>query len=243
MGYSRKEEIALLKRERKKAKAAKKRKENTRDKLVRFLIVCEGERTEPNYFQALIANQASVVREVSIEGEGCATVPLVKRTLEIKEELERERDMQFDRVWVVFDKDDFTDFNDAINLAKKYKFKSAWTNEAFELWYYLHFEYLDTAISRHDYIQRLQRMIRKKLDDNSYKYQKKDPNIYFLLQKLGSEELAKRHAIRLRELHKNKGNDYASQKPRTEVDLLVEELEHPEEVLKKLSQKKQQNIN
>ena len=238
MGHSRKEEIAQLKKERKEAKAAKKRKENTRAKLVRFLIVCEGERTEPNYFRALIANQASVVREVSVEGEGCATVPLVKRTLEIKEELEKERDMQFDRVWVVFDKDDFTDFNDAINLAKRFKFRSAWTNEAFELWYYLHFEYLDTAISRHAYIQRLQKVIRKRLGDNSYKYQKKDPNIYNLLQELGSEDLAKRYAIRLRELHKDKGNDYASQKPRTEVDLLVEELEHPEELLKKLYQEK-----
>lgn len=39
MGYSRKEEIAQLKRERKQAKAAKKRQENVRDEHVRFLIV------------------------------------------------------------------------------------------------------------------------------------------------------------------------------------------------------------
>ena len=42
MGYSKKEEIAKLRRERKEAKAAKKRKENIREKLVRFHIVCEG---------------------------------------------------------------------------------------------------------------------------------------------------------------------------------------------------------
>ncbi len=45
MGYSRKEEIAKVRRERKEAKAAKKRKENIREKLVRFLIVCEGTMT------------------------------------------------------------------------------------------------------------------------------------------------------------------------------------------------------
>lgn len=230
MGYSAKEEIARLKRARKEAKAAKRGKEKTRSLLARFLIVCEGERTEPNYFKALNANQASVIREVYVEGEGCSTVALVKRTLDIKDKLERERNMVFDRVWVVFDKDDFKDFNEAIIMAKKHKFKPAWTNEAFELWYLLHFEYLDTAINRQDYIRILQRIIRNKLDDKSYKYKKKDPDIYSLLQKIGSEDLAKKNAIRLRKLYK--GTDFASQKPRTEVDLLVEELEHPETVLK-----------
>ena len=84
MGYSRKEEIAKLRRERKEAKAAKKRKENIREKLVRFLIVCEGTKTEPHYFEALINNCISAVREVTIEGEGRATVALVDRTQEIK---------------------------------------------------------------------------------------------------------------------------------------------------------------
>ena len=42
MGYSRKEEIAKLRQQRREAKASKKRKENVREKLVRFLIVCEG---------------------------------------------------------------------------------------------------------------------------------------------------------------------------------------------------------
>ena len=143
MGYSRKEEIAKLRRERKEAKAAKKRKENVREKLVRFLIVCEGTKTEPRYFEALIKNYISTVREVTIEGEGRATVALVDRALEIKQELERKNAMSFDRVWVVFDKDDFDDFNEAIKKAHKLGLHSAWTNEAFELWYYLHFEYLE----------------------------------------------------------------------------------------------------
>ena len=52
MGLLPKYKIEELKREKREAKAAKKRKENTRLKIVRFLIVCEGSRTEPNYFQA-----------------------------------------------------------------------------------------------------------------------------------------------------------------------------------------------
>lgn len=232
MGYSRKEEIAQLKRERKQAKAAKKRQENVRDEHVRFLIVCEGTKTEPYYFEALVKDHGSVVREEHIEGEGCATVALVKRTVEIKADLERKNDMQFDRVWVVFDKDDFLDFNEAVVLARQMGFESAWTNEAFELWYYLHFEYLDTGIGRDAYISKLQEFIRKRLGDENFKYEKKDPKTYSRLQKLGNEELAKRFARRLRGLYT--GSDYASHKPCTKIDLLVDELEKPERILKKL---------
>ena len=229
MGYSRKEEITKLRREHKEAKAAKKRKENIREKLVRFLIVCEGTKTEPHYFEALIKNYISTVREVTIEGEGRATVALVDRTLEIKQELERKNAMSFERVWVVFDKDDFGDFNDAIKKANKLGFQSAWTNEAFELWYYLHFEYLDTGISREAYIDKLQDVFRKKMSDDNFKYLKGNPNIYKLLQQYGREDLAKRFAKQLRTLYI--GSDYAVHKPCTMVDKLVEELEHPEKLL------------
>ncbi len=229
MGYSRKEEIAKLRRLRKEAKAAKKRKENVREKLVRFLIVCEGTKTEPHYFEALINNYISAVREVTIEGEGRATVALVDRTLEIKTELERNNAMSFDRVWVVFDKDDFDDFNDAIKKAHKLGLQSAWTNEAFELWYYLHFEYLDTGISRSAYIEKLEDAFRSRMGDLGFKYRKGNPDIYHLLQQYGREDLAKRFARQLRSQYA--GTNYAMHKPCTMVDKLVEELEHPERLL------------
>lgn len=231
MGYSRKEEIERLRRERREAKASKKRKENVREKLVRFLIVCEGTKTEPHYFEALIKNYISTVREVTIEGEGRATVALVDRTLEIKQELERKNAMSFDRVWVVFDKDDFDDFNDAIKKANKLGFHSAWTNEAFELWYYLHFEYLDTGIGRTDYIKKLEEAFKEKLGDSHFEYKKGNPDIYSLLQQYGREDLAKRFAQQLRGLYT--GTDYAAHKPCTMVDKLVEELEHSELLLEK----------
>lgn len=231
MGYSRKEEIERLRRERREAKASKKRKENVREKLVRFLIVCEGTKTEPHYFEALIKNYISTVREVTIEGEGRATVALVDRTLEIKQELERKNAMSFDRVWVVFDKDDFDDFNDAIKKANKLGFHSAWTNEAFELWYYLHFEYLDTGIGRADYIKKLEEAFKEKLGDSHFEYKKGNPDIYSLLQQYGREDLAKRFAQQLRGLYT--GTDYAAHKPCTMIDKLVEELEHSELLLEK----------
>lgn len=231
MGYSRKDEIAKLKRERKEAKAAKKRNENVRERLVRFLIVCEGTKTEPFYFEALIKNHFSTVREVTIEGEGMSTTALVDETMKIKKDLERKNAMTFDRVWVVFDKDDFGDFNEAIEKARKFGFQSAWTNEAFELWYYLHFEYLDTGIGRAEYIDKLQKAFRNRMGDENFKYEKRNPEIYKLLQQYGKEDLAKRFAERLRSLFA--GTNYVTHKPCTMIDKLVDELEKPELLLKK----------
>lgn len=231
MGCSRKEDIARLKRERKEAKASKKRRENVRPPRARFLIVCEGKKTEPHYFEALVTDYTSAVREVTIEGEGMATVALVEKTLALKNSLERRNAMSFDRVWVVFDKDDFKDFNEAIVLARRYGFKSAWTNEAFELWYYLHFEYLDTAIDRAAYINKLEEAFKKRTGDAGFKYEKGNPDIYRLLKTYGREDLAKRFAEQLRRLHR--GTDYSLHRPCTMVDLLVAELEDPEKVIGK----------
>jgi hypothetical protein len=231
MGLLPKYKIEALKREKREAKAAKKRKENTRSKIVRFLIVCEGERTEPNYFKSLVHNRYSEVRDEKIIGEGKSTCALVKRAIQIKEELERKRQLPFDRVWVVFDKDDFDDFNEAIQMTGNCGFECAWTNEAFELWYLLHFQYLDAAINRHDYIVKLQNEIRKHSGFEYFEYQKNDSSIYKLLTTIGDESFAKRCAERLRKCYEG-DFDYREHKPCTMVDLLVEELEHPEKLLK-----------
>lgn len=230
MGQLPKSKIEQLKREKREAKAAKKRKVATRDKIVRFLIVCEGERTEPNYFKGLVKDKYSEVRSEDIVGEGRSTCALVKKTEEIKDRLEHQRQLKFDRVWVVFDKDDFNDFNEAIALAERKGFMAGWSNEAFELWYLLHFVYLDSAISRADYITKLENEIRKIDGYGDFSYKKNDPDIYGMLQKIGNEPQAKLRAAKLRAMFDNT-QDYKSHKPCTCVDLLVEELEHPENLL------------
>jgi len=232
MGLLPKSKIEQLKREKREAKAAKKRKVATRDKIVRFLIVCEGERTEPNYFKELVKDKYSEVRCEEIIGEGRSTCALVKKTEEIREKLEYQRQLKFDRVWVVFDKDDFHDFNEAIALAERKGYKAGWTNEAFELWYLLHFVYLDAAISRTDYIEKLETEIKKTDRYRNFIYKKNDRGIYSLLQEIGNEELAKIRAAKLRRFF-NQSVYYAKHKPCTTVDMLVEELENPENIMNK----------
>lgn len=216
------EEAKRLKRN---EKISKRRKIEIRPIKISFLIVCEGTKTEPLYFQALLTNRTSEIREVQIDGAGRGTVSLVKHAISIR----NGSDKDFDRVWIVFDKDSFTDFNNAIKLANDNNILCAWSNESFELWYYLHFHYLDNEVSRDQYITMLEREFQNRIGDPSFRYQKKNPNIYSLLQKYGNEEQAIKHAKKLRSMHR--GKNYATHKPCTTVDILVQELKNPELLL------------
>jgi hypothetical protein len=114
-----------------------------------FLIVCEGERTEPNYFKAF--RVAGDVRKINVRGEGYNTLSLVRWAMELAAE------EKYDQVWCVFDRDSFPleSFNAALDLAKRQGFRVAYSNEAFELWYLLHFHFYNTGISPKSFFERL----------------------------------------------------------------------------------------
>ena len=133
----------LAKRERTKEQ---KRNIETKEVRVYFLIVCEGEKTEPNYFKSFKTNVKSFVFTIDTLGEGSNTKNLVKRTITARDISSQ----QYDSVWAVFDKDSFSpdNFNGAIELAGNNDIKVGWSNEAFELWYLLHFQYRNTSMSK-----------------------------------------------------------------------------------------------
>ena len=47
------------------------------------------------------------------------------------------------KVWVVFDRDDFDDFDQAVQEGVERGYQIAWSNQSFEYWLYLHFHYSD----------------------------------------------------------------------------------------------------
>ena len=57
------------------------RQVNTREVKQTFLIVCEGEKTEPNYFRSFRVLTATV----RVEGAGMNTLSLIKETIRLKE--------------------------------------------------------------------------------------------------------------------------------------------------------------
>ena len=216
----------MRERERKAHHLEKKIKVASRLTHLNYLIVCEGEKTEPNYFKALVKGRNSQVLTATIEGEGANTKSLIdiairKRALS---------PIHFDVTWAVFDKDDFVDFNEAIVYAKANSINPAWSNEAFELWYYLHFQFLDTQVNRHQYIEMLTREIRKVCP--LFEYKKNDEGMYQLLSEIGNQEQAIKSAKALESRYKDA--DYATHKPSTTVYRLVEELNNPENVIERI---------
>jgi len=186
--------------------------ENTR-KLRRFLIVCEGEKTEPNYFKNFPGNP-EIFDRIDIHGTGYNTVSLINEAIRLKNEALKRKEPYIE-VWCVFDKDDFPidQLHNAIILARNNQIKCAYSIEAFELWYLLHFNFYDAALSRKQYKEKLSELLRKT-------YQKNDAEIYKLL--LGKQNTALQNARKLYALQVKQ--PLSEQNPITTVFLLVERL-------------------
>ena len=120
-----------------------------------FLIVCEGVNTEPDYFNAFRLTSA----HVKTVGKGLNTTSLVKEAISIRQD-EQRKGKTYDHYWVVFDKDDFPDedFNEAIRLAEVNGFHAAWSNQAFEFWFILHFVCYRGPIHRSRYADMLSKL-------------------------------------------------------------------------------------
>ena len=178
-----------------------------------FLIVCEGVNTEPDYFNAFRLTSASV----KAVGKGLNTIRLVEEALIIKNE-EHRKGHVYDQYWVVFDKDDFPnhDFNEAIRLAQTNGFNVAYSNQAFEYWFLLHFNMYRGSIHRNDYEQLLSQQLK-------VRYSKKDnftTKVYGMLLPYQMDAIA-----RARKIHAEFANVSPSQAvSSTTVYKLVEEL-------------------
>ena len=78
------------------------RQVGTRELKERFLIVCEGSKTEPNYFRSFRVPKNVV--EVDVHGLGEDPSKLVKSAKDLKN---KDGD-DYDQIWCVFDRDSWT---------------------------------------------------------------------------------------------------------------------------------------
>ena len=174
-----------------------------------FLIVCEGTKTEPNYFRSFPVLSA----KVEIRGTGRNTMSLVHYA----EKMMAGREDEFDEIWFVFDKDSFSavSFNNAIGYIEARHdegYRVAYSNEAFELWYLLHFELIKNPVSRFQYAAMLAKRMK-------HHYKKNIPNMYGKL--LARQKTAIANA---RILYEERSPSPAKDNPSTTVFHLVEEL-------------------
>ncbi|MGN0600887.1 MAG: RloB family protein [Oscillospiraceae bacterium] len=149
------------------------------------LIVTEGTQTEPKYFTQLrdeINKKYKDRISIQIEGigEGSNTLSLLDKAQEIV----LRSPIEFKHVWLVYDKDDFPkdDFDNTHYrcqaLSKQndsVMYHALWSNECIEYWFLLHFNLLQSAISRREYYPRLSEYL-------GSKYEKNRDDIYTLLK-------------------------------------------------------------
>ena len=129
----------------------------------RFFIVCEDDKSAPNYFKALKKHFNLSATSIQVAGSGGNSQPIqvVERAVELKE---RAADPEsgtepFDQVWCVIDGDYGNKINNARAKAKAKGVELAISTKCFEYWVLLHFEESDTSTMDCD---ALVRSLRKK---------------------------------------------------------------------------------
>lgn len=190
-----------------------------------FLIICEGENTEPSYFSAFPVPTNKII----IKGGCNSKTSLVNYALK-----EQEKEEYAGReIWCVFDYDikpdeadtQPQDFNAAILKAEQNGLKVAWSNDAFELWFVLHYQNLETPLTRKELYSILKKEWKLKSFSTVAKTKKYCEEHYSRIGDINSEsqKLALKRAKALHSIFK-KRKDYSEHCPCTTVYLLIKEL-------------------
>ena len=145
-----------------------KRRQPVRQPYDRVLIVCEGAKTEPNYFLEIRRAERLASAHVRIIPSELGTEPLQIVESAIAE---FEKDRGFDRIYVVFDRDDHRTYANAIARAEaingrmkndekeQVSFEAIVSVPSFELWLLLHFADIQAWFHRDEIAQRLRQHI------------------------------------------------------------------------------------
>lgn len=207
----------------------KRRMEYLEKREYRYYIFCEGEQTEPLYFEGFkqLIEDNPIYREmVLIQIEPCGAETM--RVIGMAEEYVRKNHITKGQIWCVYDKDSFPPerFNGVAERAASLnkdndvlQYHVAWSNECIEFWFLLHFAYYTSNNHRSEYIEFLSKKF-KELGLGAYEKNRKDT--FTILQEYGKEDLAIRYAKRI--IADNEGKTPTEIAPGTKVYELVEEL-------------------
>ena len=197
-----------------------------RVQMTRHLIVCEGTRTEPGYFNGLKVALGEVNGrkvDVHVIGTGMHTVDLLERA----QELCRTSPNAYDHVWLAYDKDYFPaeEFDlvesRCASVCGATTFHAIWSNPCFEEWLLLHFGYSTAQDDPAGCLARIDREWRGAFGGS---YDKADEGIFAKLRSRLAD--ARGNAAKLDAHHECMGNRKPSEKcPGTAVHELFDEVE------------------
>ncbi|MEA2028053.1 MAG: RloB family protein [Campylobacterota bacterium] len=166
------------------------RQTNNKSKVFDIIIACEDESSAPTYFRKIVEELKKerlitpdsfvIVKHKHTNPQG------VLEDLKNYEDKHGKTYKDFAHKWIVIDRDrervnggghKAEDFNNALRNAKNKRanlnVEVAYANDSFELWYLLHFDYINTPLMRDEINKRL---IKKLQNQNEYKFSQLDKN-------------------------------------------------------------------
>lgn len=187
------------------------------------LIVSEGTDTEPLYFGAIKEAVESRYRGrifLDISGKGDNTVNLFNRA--VRDVVNS--NIVYKHVWLVYDKDDFPaehfDRTEALcssTSSDETIYHAIWSNQCIELWFLLHFMYLQADLHRSEYWPKLTECM-KAIGKGAYTKNRAD--MFYVLRPY--MDTAIRNAQKLEII--NQGTTPSKSAPGTKVHNLIEVL-------------------
>lgn len=154
------------KEEQKKADIA--RKKASIAKKIDILIACEDTVSAPEYFKLMV--KPLLDNKIITPDSFVIATPHHTDPKGVLDDLKNhvtttgKTYKNFTHKWIVIDRDKEKvnggghtkeNFNEALNSAKRYNIEVAYSNDSFELWYLLHFNYLSTPLTRDEINKRL----------------------------------------------------------------------------------------
>ncbi len=221
-----------------------KRQINDKKTIPDILIACEDTDSSPTYFRMImksLIDRKVITQDSLVIAKHKHTNPkgVLKDLKEHNKDGKKYQD--FDHKWIVIDRDKARvnggghtkeDFNVALESAKSSKsnfnIEVAYANDAFELWYLLHFEYRNTALSRDKILEELIKKLKKvnsnkfsKLNSKNIKNKEYSQIIFEVL--LDKQERAIKNSKKLLSSYGDNHNP-EQDNPSTTIHLLVETL-------------------
>jgi len=217
-----------------------KTKSKSKFKVPDIIISCEDAVSAPAYFKKIID---TLIINKQITQDSFVVVPHDGGTQPSKvlDRLKKYSDKNgktyrnFQHKWIVIDRDVVRvnggghtkeDFNNAIINAKRLNVEVAYSNDSFELWYLLHFDYIPTPFLRDEINKKLVKKLKEKepykfsqLNKNNIKQENYTKHIFDELLEL--QENAIKNARKLLESYSAEHNP-ESANPSTTVHQLIE---------------------
>lgn len=186
-------------------------------------ITTEGTSTEPAYFQSIkdiIDNKYRGRVQLDITGIGDNTLNLLKK---VRQRVDKSSNI-YKHVWIVYDTDDFPSANvdKVVELCRSYSteetiYHAIWSNQCIELWFLLHFSFIQSDLHRREYWPKLSVCLAN-LSADAYKKNRQD--MYQLLEPYMDKAIANAKKLAA----DNVGKKASESKPGTEVYRLIEKL-------------------